>query len=503
MNQLTSIATASSGFGNSTSVICSFGFGSNQPDPSHYQGECTSDGTSSIQLPSLGTGEQREFLLRCASCPVNSDGTVPSRLIQVEYSDATVNPTSDVLDRIDADIRPFNQWVGAFSARDNDQGTADDNETNMPKQNLMRIKGWGYTDQATVDNYALADNIRNKYVTVLVHGFSVSRSDDLNQFIPTYTKRLYWVGHPVLPNQKAKMADGTEKHAYTCGIAWKGDHRDYLTELNFIQNLKQYLPDSWNDWITGKVESAQNGLNGLYFPSDEFKALQSGVPVAALFTKLQNNNNQTIVIAHSLGNMVVNSALTQSAPSVISKYIMNEGAVPAQAFAKDFNHLTEPDGTTNTFDASLAKTNDYIVPFLQPYRKLLFDAHMEQMGEKLDDTDNVIDAPWRDLWGSVKPDVVDRLNRCVTPPCTPTQIYNSFYTEYGSLFGSLISDEGQQAMEDDYTIRWASHRPDGTVPPIPSTVPWQGFFAGNLAKTDIYNSFDYGDCVLAHPWYGR
>src|SRR5262249_31576580 len=148
--------------------------------------------------------------------------------------------------------------------------------------------------------------------------------------------------------------------------------------------------------------------DGFYFPDDEFKALQSGVPLADLFVRLSKHNNQTFLIAHSLGNMIVNSALARPevSPGMVSKYIMNEAAVPAEAFASNFDQGAE-------YAGSVAATQNYVVPFLRPYQVPFLASHLAQMGFSTDSA--VQDQIWADQ--------LNRVTKCTQLLCLPLNDY--------------------------------------------------------------------------------
>jgi hypothetical protein len=75
------------------------------------------------------------------------------------------------------------------------------------------------------------------------------------------------------------------------------------------------------------------------------------------------------------------------------------------------------------------------------------------------------------------------------------------------------------ALKPRYEIRWLQTRPAGSfadealppsglapTPPCnvpnvqPQRGPWRGFFAGNLAKTNIINAFNTGDQIVQYVW---
>src|SRR5581483_5633999 len=152
-------------------------------------------------------------------------------------------------------------------------------------------------------------------LTVFVHGFQNSQTDVIGDNIPTYFKRLYWANQPVLSAQKAGFV----------GVSWPSD------------------PGITN------------------FPDAEMLALETGVPFAKLITHLKAGlgSPKINVIAHSLGNMVVNSALLRLDAGQVQSYVMNEAALPAETF-KDPSAAFGP-GETNP-DYVSKVTNQYGYP---------------------------------------------------------------------------------------------------------------------------------------------
>ena len=105
-----------------------------------------------------------------------------------------------------------------------------------------------------------------KKVLVLVHGYHVTDPEATSKDFPAFFKRLYWAGQDaILPQGGAQVV----------GISWPGD------------------------------------VSFPYWPDDEFNALESGVPLAAFFRQEAAAGRGISVFAHSLGNMVVNSAINR------------------------------------------------------------------------------------------------------------------------------------------------------------------------------------------------
>src|SRR4029077_9279283 len=135
-----------------------------------------------------------------------------------------------------------------------------------------------------------------KLITVLVHGFNVNDFEVETGFIPPFVKRLYWTNHQVLSYQ----GDADHGYAHTVTMLWPGDQgKGHILDVPGVGNLS----------------------NLFFFPVDEFHALQTGIPLAWFLLNLKTapdfSTRQLDVIAHSLGNMAVNSALMLLPPQTI------------------------------------------------------------------------------------------------------------------------------------------------------------------------------------------
>ena len=98
---------------------------------------------------------------------------------------------------------------------------------------VSAVPGWARAGPALAHPKVAVANL-------LVHGYNVSHEAFQSGTFPTYAKRLYWAGHPILGAQGA----------HTIGLSWPGD----------IPGLPLGTP--------------------LYFPEDEFNAFQVGVPLS-------------------------------------------------------------------------------------------------------------------------------------------------------------------------------------------------------------------------------
>jgi hypothetical protein len=428
-------------------VDCSSAGGTNSPATSL----CQSDGTGSIELTNLvnklGPGTYT-LLLSCNACK-----TDPTRAFQLAVvggaATAAVFPSAGlappgIVEKQFVDIRPIHDWVSVFSARESDPPPA--------------------TATAPADSTWSNTVPQGGNVTVLVHGYSVSEDEALTQsattgqaaFVPALTKRMYWAAFPMLATQMVPLQTGGKVPAYTVAFLWKGDY------------VSPNIP---------LIGSYVNPLVApLFFSDDSFRALESGTPLAGVFNQLNSNGNQIQVIAHSMGNIAVNSALTQVSANTVQNYVMNEAAVPAEAFFQDGGLLA----TANS--SAVAATNPFLFGFLQTAMTQNFpQLHLSQMGQ----TDNSV---WTQLLSQVLASPTTKINGAgaeVTDPSSPLVIYEQFYGDQNPT--------PTDAAAIDYTQRWQFQ--SGL-----NYGPWLGYFAANLGKTNIFNSFNNADCVLDNAY---
>jgi len=391
-------------------------------------GECISDSSGFLKLDNLKLGDT-VALFRCIHCGITpktatADPAAPpngNRAMLAQVLPPTGAPVE--LDRVDLDVRPIPDWMGLMSAWP--QPGAKDTVKNLPPMVLQAVPGWVATPP-----------VSNAHVTVLVHGFNIDISEAQNRWMPGTIKRLYWVGHPVLPVQ---LDPNDQAPAFTVGVTWNGN-----------------------------IGGAAFGY--FYFPDDVFSALQTGAPLAKYLRGLKQSVDpkhpesaplaQSInVLAHSLGNLAVNSALNQPDTDLsnhaIDVYVMNEPAVPAEAFKTDFT----PDPTSAYWQR--------------------VGYHAQAYGYSTDPTK--VDAEWRQEWAAMaKPIcITDREGFVVCQP--------SFQEDWASIM-SAIDTNG--APLPDFQKRWSQ----GSI----GRRSWTGFFAGNPDKTTLYNTWSAEDCVIKY-----
>jgi hypothetical protein len=418
-------------------------------------------GLTPLQVPCFTTGQTIDLqnlqpgvynlLFKCFYCLADTSRTLNLEVDKTSLLSATqIMPVDPPVSGqgYHVDIRPIQGWIGAFSARDQDP----------PTPTAQPVPGWNNTVPPGAN------------VTVLVHGYSVSqddaltKSDDAGQaaFVPSWAKRLYWSASPVLPVQMV----GTNP-AYTVGFVWQGD---FVKPKNIPIISRKIVP--------------------LFFPDDTFRALESGTPLADLFmNKLKPNAAQINVIAHSMGNYVVNTALTQVPPQTVTNYIMNESAVPADAFYSDSNLMQAAD------QQAMDATSPFMLGFLVPIRQDFTKKHLAQVGQ----TDNTV---WTQLLAQVKASPKTMTGYIVGGdgvtliPVTvdgPRGVYEKFYNLTDDQVDHPATNPLAQAAETDYTQRWQFQAGQNYG-------PWLGYYASNLKNTNIINSFNKCDCVVDNPF---
>jgi hypothetical protein len=267
-----------------------------------------SQGRIQVKLSPADDKMLRHYLFRCTSC----------RGKKIEIGQIVKGGAFQPVDEVAVDIKPFPALITALTARSDGSEpfpTAGPGEVisildGLPAHYLVRNElqtSWEPTPIPWAPLPQGEEWASFKIVNVFVHGYAVSESDALGSAFPTWFKRLYWVGHPVLH----------EQGAHTIGISWPGD-------------------------IPGVA------LDRLYYPEDEFSAFQAGIPVGRFLAQIRNSlrPQQSIdIFAHSLGNLVVNWALTSLPPAGGSAaaitYVMNDAAVPSEAFTTPPNETVQ------------------------------------------------------------------------------------------------------------------------------------------------------------------
>lgn len=152
---------------------------------------------------------------------------------------------------------------------------------------------------------------------------------------------------------------------------------------------------------------------------------------------------------------IINQPDTDLSNHVVDLYVMNEPAVPAEAFYTNF---------------TLDTTTDY-------GRNLAY--HLQAYGYSTDPAKR--DAEWRKEWAAMANPI------CVTDRDGFQVCQPSFQQDWASIM-STINSGG--APLPGFQTRWDQ----GSI----GRGPWTGFFAANPGKTTLYNTWSSEDCVIKY-----
>jgi len=330
------------------------------------------------------------------------------------------------------DIRPIDQWISAYTAR---QQPA----SQLPKGTFTKI-GNEYAERP----------LKMKKETILVHGFNVDQGGSQN-FFRNMLGRLYWVGHPVLRRQGRNQENGYDEQgcaddcAHVVGLSWPGD-------------------------VDGPISP------GIRFPQAEFSALETGVPMARFLRANRQAfpNAFVVVLAHSLGNLAVNTALTRvegnGSTKLIDTYVMNEAAITAAAFDNEkFTAPTDPQLVNH------ARQNGY-----------------------------PDDAVWTEDYANMQAGL-PMIN--IAGPDDNQPLYVKNFKPKADWTAAQATMLGQGLTPVPiYDYRWQQSRGSGLTDfDLPSSQPargpWKGLFKDNHLLTKIINTYNTTDDALRTAWF--
>ena len=427
--------------------------------------ECQAQGESFVLLPPELVVGDHEFLVRCSNC--QNRGTTITKQTPKMWLDYTPEGGIDpavIIDESRVEIRPVRQWLTYMSARPSifapehfkplpeldgasRPESAEYSDKFEPKEPEQRTWANAF-DTFGIDTYTPK---KARDITVIVHGYTVNDNDMRNKYLPTVFKRLYWAGHPLMRTQGEwrktdDVSDGScvKNCAHTVGISWPGN----------------YGGAEPNETILGT--KAHEALAAFLLPEDEYRAFATGPALAKYLKKVYAENPSTRkirILAHSLGNLLVNGALTRPElkdGKFIDRYIMNEAALPAEAMRADY----DPD-SLNLFGENHAALYGY--PDDDPWQKDW--SWMGITGLRL-------------LWNN----------------------YVSYMRDNQNPGGALPSSDVL------YFTRWTQQRPSTGVPDLDGPVigargPWRGIFDKNRERVDrLFNTYSHDDQLLTVSW---
>jgi transglutaminase-like putative cysteine protease len=308
------------------------------------------------------------------------------------------------------EVRPITDWVSVYTVRNDPSFRPANGPLLTDGLDVLVSQGLGVPEK--LDR-----------VTVLMHGFNVAPQEARQgRFFPMF-KRLYWAGH----RMHRRQGSPERGYAHTIGIMWPGD-----------ESTCGICPNE-----------------SVYYPEDEFHALESGVPVARLLGCIRPNRDgsrpQVHVVAHSLGNMTMHSALQRLGRSgVVQKYAMYDAALAAETLDRNYT----PDTNEN----------------------LLFSTHAGFNGYP-------DDIPWRAGWLTIS-----------TLPAL-----RAFWNLQLSNMNADVQPR------PTYDLRWRQVRPfeitnSAASGSTPARGDWRGFFAPNVTRTTLINAFNEEDDVTGTIW---
>jgi hypothetical protein len=425
----------------------------------NWQGECDSQSDGVLRLPDLQAGTSYDFLFRCKNCDADAKNLEQVKWLQLEYVDAP-GKEPVVIDDVVVDIRPAAQWLVMQNARER-APTGRSLFRPLPLRAGGALHGWRATDAQNRPSdeeefpYEVPHEARK--ITVLVHGYNVPHHDAVTGFFPAWFKRLYWAGHPVHRRQ-AETPDINIADENGCAF-----------------HCAQTIVISWPSNLGGQANGATNDDSGsglqstLQYPEDEFHALQMGVPLAQYIAEVKSENSQRdiSIIAHSLGNVVVNSTLSRPEiqPGVVARYIMNEAAMASEVYDSNYQPTDAelqlggyPIGSYHAELFGYDRTGaEHDKVWISDYGKLLFpQSSWERKVRDLQEQDGLPST---------------YLN--------PEIFYSMRWRQNASRDAGWVDDAG--------TNRYA--RGD-----------WRGVFKANLSRAAVWNTHSNKDLILLLAW---
>jgi hypothetical protein len=259
-------------------------------------------------------------------------------------------------------------------------------------------------------------------VIVFLHGFNVTAIRAIDGWFPMAFKRLYWAGVKLMEAQ----AEPSQRFQFV-GFTWTGDRT-----------------------VVGRPEAA--------YPENEFNAQQTGVPLSLFLTR-ELAGREIVVMAHSLGNMVVNSALRFTPSGTVRTYVMNDAAVAVEAFHTGGGRYL-PDGLEE----------NALGPYTRRYGRP--DDHGSGGSMLFPRQD------WIDQWQSI---VAQRW----LPSSCPLRLLSDHYVWQEQL--TQMQTVNPNLPTPQYDVRWRKFGAFDSA--------WTGVYAGNVGAS-LVNTYNPNDEVL-------
>jgi hypothetical protein len=425
-----------------------------------WKGECVSNADGTLRLPPLSANRTYDFLFRCLDCKADPEKLEQRKILKVEYyANSSASPV--VVDRLLTDIRPAGQFMSLRNARE-------EKPFKVSRYRPLPLDQW--TGHEGDEDWMEKVPQNAQQVTVLVHGYNVPHHDAVGSFFPTWFKRLYWAGHQVHRHQ-TKVSDETAVTgadscvtdcAHTIAVSWPSNQGG--------QTRGARKDDSTQGIITGPA-SAVEAL--AMYPEDEFHALQMGDPLSQLLKTVnaQRGDRTMYMMAHSLGNVVVNSALSRPGMAgVVDKYVMNEAAMASEVYNSAYiptddelniGHVPfTPTGTRQAERYGYSKTGDHDRPWI-------------------DDWDSLLNVFRRSQWTSGVRDL-EAQDGLASGQLDPETFYKWRWRQNASR--NMAADELSQA---------SSYYSRGD---------WRGVFKASKDNAQIWSTYNEHDQILYFAW---
>ncbi len=422
-----------------------------------WQGECVSADDGTLRLPPLEANQAYDFLFRCLDCKADPDKLGQRKVLKLEYYKNS-SSTAVVVDRVLADIRPIGHWMSLRNARE---------EKPFGLSRYRPLPETQWSGHEGDEDWLVKVPQNAQQVTVLVHGYNVPHHDAVGSFFPTWFKRLYWAGHQVHRHQTKVTEAAPDADACLTDCA-------HTIVISWPSNQGGQTRGSRDD-DSGSFLSGVEALT--LYPEDEFHALQMGVPLAKFLSSVhqQRGDRTMYVMAHSLGNVVVNSALTRpEMQGVVDKYVMNEAAMPSEVYNTGYTPSAEELLIGDSFFTSGERHAE-----LYGYSK--DDDHDEVW---IDDWNRWFTGDEKDKWeeGLRALERQDGLVAANAPP------------------GTTVFDDGEFYMR-----RWRQNTParntaTDELGPLYGRGDWRGIFSESREATQIWSTYSANDQILFGAW---
>ncbi|BBO87548.1 hypothetical protein DSCOOX_07280 [Desulfosarcina ovata subsp. ovata] len=316
-------------------------------------------------LVSYNDGEESKYKIKISDLDDNGrvDFLFEGRLAGRGYLALVLKDSNDRIvskDKVYINIKPLRHLYTMANARACSCAECDGKHVDWPSGTQGSNDDYGYTFGDDI-------NFNKPNLTVFVHGYNVPICGAFQTFDEVF-KRLYWTGVTNPEIERDESGNIKQKGSDFIGLTWEGDEQGFF-EINI------------------EIDDNEIDLNNVvHFNRNVSNALQASLSVGEFLKTMAGSKQKMNIMAHSLGNMLVSSAIKRVSGIGADKYILHEAAVPA-----------------NSYDA------DYDGYGVAGYQLLLQTASIKGLRSKADERGWANDDPWANYF-SVVPDRVEMVN---------------------------------------------------------------------------------------------